>query len=158
MKKMPMMMLLAAPYIFIAVCAAKGLGGSAFITWAVLCVLVYLPNMVYAFLLPRFGYEGRQLLFWNLLLKIVNIPVYVLVILIVLMLHIFILPLAPFLVLIDYSLLLSSSMYGVSGIMECCAKGKLSKKEMLVNIIMQLLFCLDVASALYCYFKVRKDS
>ena len=63
---------------------------------------------------------------------------------------------APFLVLFDYSLLLPSSMYGVSGILACSAKGKLSRKEMTVLLIMQLMFCLDVVSAVYCYFKVRK--
>ena len=73
MKKIPMLLLLAAPYIFIAVCAAKELGGVAFLTWILLCVLIYLPNMIYAFILPGFGYDGKQLLFWSLLLKAVNI-------------------------------------------------------------------------------------
>ena len=156
MKKIPMLLLLAAPYVFIAVCVKKGMGGYVLLAWAFLCVLIYLPNMVYAFILPRLGYEGEQLLFWSLLLKLANIPVYALVILLVLLLHICILPMAPFLVLFDYSLLLPSSMYGVSGILACSAKGKLSRKEMTVLLIMQLMFCLDVVSAVYCYFKVRK--
>lgn len=156
MKKIPMLLLLAAPYIFIMVCAKTGLKGSVLLMWVFLCALVYLPNMVYAFILPRLGYEGEKLLFWSLLLKLANIPVYGLVILLVLLLNIFILPMTPFLVLFDYSLLLPSSMYGVSGILSCHGKGKLSGKERIVHIIMQFMFCLDVASAVYCYVKVKK--
>ncbi len=155
MKKIPMLLLLAAPYLFLAVCAAKGLGGAVFLTWALLCALIFLPNIVYAFILPKLGYRGKQLLFWSLLLKLANIPVYALVILIVLLLHIFILPLVWFLILFDYSLLLPSSMYGVSGIVACCRDGNLSKDRAAANIIMQFIFCLDVVSAAYCYVKVR---
>lgn len=157
MKKIPMVIMMAAPYIFIGTCIGKGLGSEAFTMWKVLCVLVYLPNMVYAFILPKLHYGGKQLLFWSMILKLFNIPVYVLVILIVLLLHILILPLAPFLVLFDYTLLLPSSMYGISGIMASCAKGRMSKKAAVIHIIMQFMFCLDVLSAVYCYFKMRQS-
>lgn len=154
MKRIPMLLLLAAPYIFIAACAAKGT--IAFLTWILLCVLIYLPNMIYAFILPRMGYGGRQLLFWSLLLKVMNIPVFAMIIFFVLLFNIFVLPMAPFLILFDYTLLLPSSMYGVSGLIACCREGKLSKKALVINIIMQFTFCLDVFSAVYGYVKARK--
>lgn len=157
MKRIPMLLMMAAPYIFIGTCIQKGLGSEAFTVWKILCVLIYLPNMIYAFILPKLYCGGRQLLFWGMILKLFNIPVYVLVILIVLMLHILILPLIPFLILFDYMLLLPSSMYGISGIIVSRAEGRMSKKETAVHIIMQFMFCLDVVSAVSCYFKMRKN-
>lgn len=157
MKKIPMLLMIAAPYVFIGICVEKGLGSEAFTMWKVLCVLVYLPNMIYAFILPKLHCDGKQLLFWSMLLKLFNIPVYILVILIVLLLHILILPLIPFLILFDYTLLLPSSMYGISGIVMSRAEGRMSKKAAVIHIIMQFMFCLDVFSAVYCYVKECKN-
>lgn len=85
-----------------------------------------------------------------------NIPVFAMIIFFVLLFNIFVLPMAPFLILFDYTLLLPSSMYGVSGLIACCREGKLSKKALVINIIMQFTFCLDVFSAVYGYVKARK--
>lgn len=157
MKKIPMLLLLAAPYIFLRICVVKGLVGEVFYIWIGMCVLIYLPNMIYAFVLPRLNYSGRQLLFWNMFLKLLNIPVYLLIAFIVMLLHIFIIPMIPFLALFDYTLLLPSTMYGISGIWACYKKGGFSKTAMIVNIILQFLFCLDVFSAVYCYVRARKN-
>ena len=67
-------------------------------------------------------------------------------------------PLLPFLVLFDYSLLLPSSMYGISGIWQNYRKGNFSLAETAVNIILHFFFCADVFSAIYCYVRGRKVS
>lgn len=157
MKKIPMLLLLAAPYLFIISCVTIGLWNEIFYIWIGMCILIYLPNMVYAFVLPKLNYSGRQLLFWNMLLKLLNIPVYLLIAFIVMMLHIFIIPMIPFLVLFDYTLLLPSTMYGISGIWTCYKKGEFSKIAMFINVVMQFVFCLDVFSSIYCYVKARKN-
>ncbi len=123
MKKIPMILLLLAPYIFLGICLSQGLVSTIPVLWFVLFVCILFPNMVYAFLLPKLKYEGKQLLF-----------------------------------LFDYSLLLPSTMYGVSGILNCYRNGKLSKKEAAVHIFAQFMFCFDVFSAIYCYMRVRKSS
>lgn len=158
MKKIPIILLLIAPYIFIGACFAEGLGPAAGVIGLVLWLFVLLPNMVYAFILPKLKFRGEQLLFWNMLLKLCNIPIYLMVFLVVLLLHVLILPLIPILVLFDYLLLLPSTMYGISGIVRCCKEGRLSSKAAVVNIVLQFMFCFDVFSAVYCYIRARRSS
>ncbi len=156
MKKIPMLWLLAAPYLYIIICALKGLTGATLMLWPILFALILLPNMVYAFLLPRRGYTEQQLLFWDMLIKLLYIPVYLLTFTLVLMLHILILPLIPFLFLFDYSLLLASSMYGISGIYRSCQHGRLSKKQGAIHIMLHFFFCFDVFSAICCYVRYQR--
>lgn len=70
MKKIPTILLMLAPYAFIAVFLNFGLTKYVFLLWPILWLVICLPNMVYAFLLPRLGTTPRQLLFWNMVLKL----------------------------------------------------------------------------------------
>lgn len=158
MKKVPIILLLITPYIFVWICFSMGPGTMVPLIWLVLWLLVLLPNMVYAFVLPKLKYGEEQLLFWNMLLKLCNIPIFLMVFFTALLLHVLILPLMPVLILFDYSLLLPSTMYGVSGIVCCCKNGKLTMKEAIVHIVLQFMFCFDVFSAVYCYIRMRKSS
>ena len=127
MKKIPMFLLLLAPYLFLLTVVmtvisengftAKALDTAAGIYLGML-LMILIPNMVYAFILKGHGYELRKLFFWNMLLKLSHIPIYFLVFAAGLFLGLMIvgMMLIPFLVIFDYSLLLSSSMYGISGI------------------------------------------
>lgn len=149
--------MLGAPYVVGVIFFAENaisLNG-AFGASLVLFVIVSLMNMVYAFILPRLGYKGEQLLFWNMILKICNIPIFLAIFFIYMLFHILILPLIPALILFDYLLLLSSTMYGVSGLVYCFNEGKLTRKAFIINVIAQFLFCWDVVSAVYCYIKLR---
>lgn len=160
MKKMPMMLLLIAPYALIVSCFLEqpiitdGISGVGFVLFAAVLLL----NMIYAFMLPHLGFEGKQILFWNMLLKLCNIPVFLLVFLIVLLTHVLILPLIPLLFLFDYFLLLPSTMYGISGMLSCYRSRNLSLTTLIVNAVAQFIFCVDVLSAVYCYMKVRRSS
>lgn len=64
----------------------------------------------------------------------------------------------PFLALFDYSLLLSSSMYGISGLSYVSNRGSLSKKQVIICGICQFIFVLDVLSAIYLFGKSRKET
>lgn len=130
MKKVPMIILLLAPYVFLLICigicmAEKGFTADAIemIGWTFLgmFLLILFPNMIYAFILKRFGYGHRKLFFWNMLI--------------------------PFLVIFDYLLLLPSTMYGVSGLRSLSKTGKASKAGIMINGICQFLFVFDVISA-----------
>ena len=68
MKRIPMILLLVAPGATLATCylADLDLTPGLFVCGAILIL-----NMVYAFLLPRLGFKVKQILFWNLLWKMV---------------------------------------------------------------------------------------
>ena len=140
MKKVPMIILLLAPYVFLLICigicmAEKGFTADAIemIGWTFLgmFLLILFPNMIYAFILKRFGYGHRKLFFWNMLI--------------------------PFLVIFDYLLLLPSTMYGVSVLRSLSKTGKASKAGIMINGICQFLFVFDVISAAYLYIRFRKS-
>ena len=135
-----MIILLLAPYVFLLICigicmAEKGFTADAIemIGWTFLgmFLLILFPNMIYAFILKRFGYGHRKLFFWNMLI--------------------------PFLVIFDYLLLLPSTMYGVSGLRSLSKTGKASKAGIVINGICQFLFVFDVISAAYLYIRFRKS-
>ena len=76
-----MILLLIAPYAIVFLCDQTGLDFSIGL-WIYGALLAF--NMVYAFLLPRLGFNGRQILFWNLLLKLWNIPLVLMILLVTL--------------------------------------------------------------------------
>ena len=76
MKKVPMILLLIAPYAIVFLCDQTGLDFSIGL-WIYGALLAF--NMVYAFLLPRLGFRVKQILFWNLLLKLCHIPLILLI-------------------------------------------------------------------------------
>ena len=155
MKRIPMMLLLVSPYGLLGLLLAENPARILPAGWALVCLLVFLPNMLYAFCLPRLGFSPEQILGWNLVLKLSSIPVYCLVFCAALLMGVFVIPLLPFLVLFDYSLLLPSSMYGISGVKLARRRGLMSRWGSVLHILLQLTFCLDVCSALYLYFTVK---
>lgn len=167
MKKIPMIILLLAPYIFllidIGICVEEnGFTADAIemIGWTFMgmFLLILFPNMIYAFVLKRCGYGYQKLFFWNMLIKLCNIPIYVLVFAagVFAVSMILGIMLIPFLVIFDYFLLLPSTMYGISGLRSLSKMGKSSKAEIVINGICQFLFVFDVISAVCLYIRFRK--
>ena len=167
MKKAPMIILLLAPYIFLLICIGICAGENGFTADAIektgwtflgMFLVILLPNMIYAFVLKRVGYGYQKLFFWNMLIKLCNIPIYVLVFAVGVFAVSMILGimLVPFLMIFDYLLLLPSSMYGISGLSDLSKAGKSSKAEIVINGICQFLFVFDVVSAVYLYIRFRK--
>lgn len=155
MKKIPMIMMLIAPYFLFGMYMAENLQLLSIGLTA--CGIIMVFGAVYAFFLPRMGFSGKQILFWSMLLKICNIPVFLFVFTIGLFLFVVIIPLIPLLVLFDLFLLLSTSMYGINGIIQCGKERCLSKKEVIINIVLHFIFCADVFSSIYCYSESRKN-
>lgn len=154
MKSVPMIAMLFAPWLLLGLYMSENTKAmpAGFIVFAA----VMLFGSVYAFILPRTGCNGTRILFWCMLLKICNIPIFLLIFIISLSLFVVIIPLIPLLFGFDCLLLLSTSMYGISGLVKCRKEGRISTKAMTVNIILQFIFCADVLSAIYCYVKSRK--
>lgn len=162
MKKIPMILLLIAPWAILALCGLAGmdLAPGLFVYGAFL-----LFNMVYAFVLPKLGFNGKQLLFWNLLLKLLHIPVILLILLVLLITTLVggetVLTNAPFVIpamlLACYVLQLSSAMFGISGFIWCGKYGNVSAAGVVASTIVQLIPGVDVIGSILCYIMFRKD-
>ena len=120
--------------------------------------IVSFLSMIYPWLLPRFGYTARQILFWNMLLKLVHIPFFVLICLVCVRRFPLTIPLIIPAMILDYIVLLGSAMYGVNGLRLCRKFDNFSSAAIIVNIVLQFFFCANVISAIYCYVKVRNAS
>lgn len=120
-------------------------------------VAIFISNMIYAFILAKHGESSAVLLFWDMLLKLCNIPFYFVV-----FSFGFLMSLVPKgivitfpLAIIDYLLLLPSSMYGVSGLLQARRERKITTLTAVVNIILHFFFCVDVISAIVMFCIVR---
>ena len=155
MKKLPMIVMMSAPYfllgLFLTDAAALPRGGIAF-------AIVMLLGALYAFYLAKTDCSGHRIVLWCMVLKLCNVPVFLLIFLVAAGFFVMMLPLIPFLVLFDYFLLLSTSMYGISGLLKCGKEGRLSGKAVAMNIVFQFVFCADVLCAVYCCFKTREKA
>lgn len=156
MKNVPMIMLLIMPYVIMGfgswIAEIPNMYG--FIPVAI----ILFGNMIYAFFLPRLGYNGKQILFWNMLLKMCNIPAFLAMFTIgmfMVMLKVDGAGLAMF--VLSYLLLLSSAIYGVNGLISCHKEGIFSGRTLIIHLIAHFIFFTDVASAICCYAKTLKS-
>lgn len=158
MKRIPMILLLAAPGATLAICylAELDLMPGLFICGA---ILVF--NMVYAFLLPKLGFSGKQILFWNLLLKLCQLPLILLILLFTLVMAMVggerIGSVVIVVLLSCYLIQLSSAVFGISGFRWCRKYGTLSKAGMIASSIAQFIPCVDVIGSILCYIMFRKE-
>ena len=162
MKKVPMIALLIVPYATLIICYQASLD----ITVG-LCVYgaLLLFNMVYAFLLPRLGFKVKQILFWNLLLKLCNIPLILLILVFTLVMMMVggegIRDEVSSMVLVAWLscclIQLSSVVFGISGFRWCRKYGTLSKAGVIASSIVQFIPCVDVIGSILCYIMFRKE-
>lgn len=120
-------------------------------------IVIGIANAVYAILMVRHGTPSHELLFWDMLLKLCHIPFYVLIFIFgVVMVLVPMGFLTAFLLIpLDYSILLSSSVYGICGLVQARRENRLSERAAVVNGVLHFLFCADVVSAVYSYWKGR---
>ena len=132
MKKIPMILLLIVPYAIYFLCDLL------YMDFAIgLCIYgaILIFNMVYAFLMPKLEFSGKQLLFWNLLIKLCHIPLVVIILFVVLMASLIggdaMRDAVPSMILIAfagcYVLQLSSAMFGISGFLWLHRNDKLTR-------------------------------
>ena len=161
MKKLPMILLLIAPYAIYFLCDRINMDFSIGL-YIYGAILIF--NMVYAFLMPKLKFNGRQLLFWNLLIKLCNIPLVVIIFLVVLMTSLIggeaVHDAVPSMILIVfagcYMLQLSSAMFGISGFLWLRKNDKLTRKDVAFCTAAQLIPVVDVLGSVVCYFMFRK--
>ena len=162
MKKVPMILLLIAPYAILFLCDQTGLDFSIGL-WIYGALLAF--NMAYAFLLPRLGFSGKQILFWNLLLKLCNIPLILLIFVVTLVMMMVggegirdeAASMALIALLSCCLIQLSSVVFGISGFRLCRKYGTLSKAGVIASSIAQLIPCVDVIGSFLCYIMFRRE-
>lgn len=155
MKNVPMLAMLAAPYLLMGHFLSANTKGFSVVL--AVFVIVMLLGALNAFRLLRLGYDGRRLLFWCMLMKLCNIPIFCLIFIMVIGFFPLLIPVLPFLFLFDGLLLLSTSMYGINGLLACGRECSFDKKTIIVNMVLQLIFCTDVFSSVYCYIRARAN-
>lgn len=155
-KKLPMVVLAAVPYLYLAGVAAVGLNSTAFSVWLVIFLLLEVPNVAYAFLWPRWGGTVEGLLFWNMVIKLCHIPFFLLLTAAVVVLNVYLLPLVPFLFVLAYTLVLSSSAYGFSALRLAVRQGRLDSLQAAGHIFWQCMFCSDVVDAVCCWRRLGR--
>lgn len=161
-KRILPILLIISPYIYVSIFVFKLMKFAKFLPIISLLIVaaVFIPNIIYAFVIARHGESSTSLLFWDMLLKLCNVPIYIIV-----FIFGFIIALFPkgfivtfFLVIFDYILLIPSSMYGVSGLLQARREGKITTAAAVGNIVLHFLFCTDVISAVVMYCAVKKKA
>lgn len=170
MKKYLPFILMAWPYLLFAssVMFPDGFGGIIDIVlvlaYIILTIPVYVLNIRNA--LTYSGNEAAlKLAFYDMMIKLIHIPFYLCVVVIGLLCimamvvpaFVFVSPtIVMMLFLIDWFLMLTSSMYGISAAMKSSEEGLISKKAALLYGIFHCLFVTDVISAVILYWKIKR--
>ena len=161
-KKLPMLLLVTVPYATLIICYQASLDILPGV-WAYGALILF--NILYAFLLPKLGFHGRQLLFWNLVLKLCNIPLVALIRLFALVMVMVGGTRLPYegwsVVWISLAVLfvirLSSAAFGISGFRWFRKYRTMSKAGMVAASVVQMIPGVDVISSVLCYIMFRKD-
>ena len=157
-----MILLLIVPYAVLIICYQLTLDMTIGVG---LYGALLLFNLVYAFRMPGLGFNGKQILFWNLLLKLGNIPLVNLI-------RVFTLVMVMaggermkdksvsmvwIALLVLFLVRLSSAVFGISGFRWCRKYGTLSKAGVIASSVVQFIPCVDVIGAILCYIMFRKE-
>lgn len=163
MKKIPMLLQLIVPHV-ILICGFAAMDITVGITYFYGLILIF--NMAYAFLLPKLGFDGRGILFWNLLLKLCNIPVVLCIMLFALMMTLIggknlgndVAIMFKIVFCVCYVLQLSTSVFGLSGLLWYRKQGLLSVKSVISRTLVQLIPLIGIWGSVYCYISLRKSA
>lgn len=166
-KRIPTILLLISPYLLILI---EGIYNKYYynltefplkiiiLIYFIFIAAIFIPNMAYAFVLAKHGESSTSLLFWDMILKLCNIPIYV-----VIFIYGFIMAIVPpgivitlLLVIFDYILLLPSSMYGISGLIKANGEGKITTSAAVISIVLHFFFVTDVICAIIMFCTLKE--
>ncbi len=130
------------------------------IIWVILFVAFLISNIIFVALSVFKGIKSEFFLFWNMLLKLFNIPIYLLIFFIYI---VFVsLPgvviFTPFFFAFDYMLLILTSIYGIGGLVQARREKKITTSATLVFSVLHFVFCADVICAVIAFCKVKSKS
>lgn len=163
MKKLPMILLLAAPYVLLPILYLTNAG----LTVGVLIYgILLLCGAVYAFLLPKLGFQGKQLLFWNMLFKLGLIPFVLFVMLFVLTMALIggaaqrvdVPPMLGVGFLVCYLPQVTMAAYGLSGFIWYCKRGLMPVPGVIFGTLAQLIPVAGLPCSIICYSLLRSKT
>lgn len=129
-----------------------------------LTLVVYILNIWNAFTYPR-EEMGKELAFYDMVAKLVHIPFYLCVFILGIILvlamvvpgMVFVSPIViTILAVIDFFLMVTSSMYGINAAFKLSKNGILTTSTAVLYSVLHLIFVADVISAVLLYRKSRK--
>ena len=133
------------------------------ILYTLFTVIVYVGNIINAFKYSAEDYH--KLAFYNMIIKLAHIPFYLLVFLVGVMFVLsavvpaltFITPFIIFcLFIIDFFLMLTSSMYGINALIKARKEKIMTRKYTFVHILFHFLFVADVISSIILYSSLKR--
>lgn len=118
-----------------------------------ICTLVYMP-----FCLAK-GWGARQTAFFNMLIKLVQIPAYlaIFVLGVLFFITIFTYAFSVFFVLFDCITIFLTGLVGLTANLRLYKEHKCSGSFAALNSVCQFVFCIDVISAVVVYICSRKE-
>lgn len=165
-KKLPIF-LAVWPYMFFGVYLIKN--GKVFnlfiVVYSILTIAMYILNIIYACRLNGAG-SHNQLAFWDMFLKLVHLPFYLLTLLIGAFIfisietpsEIYVGSIFVFcLILADLFLMSISSIYGINALLRARKKKAISTAFMILHSILHCIIVSDVISAVILFLKLRKQ-
>lgn len=169
LKKILPVTLLLWPYVFLIPFLA-GSGNEEFFSafvwiYVVMTAVVYILNIINAFL-DKGEDAGYRLAFWNMLIKLLHIPFYVLVFFLGVLLFVsMVVPalvfLSPIMIamlfVIDMFLMITSSMYGVNALLWAVKQGEVSKTYAVIFGILHFFFVMDIISAICVFARMKRE-
>lgn len=161
------LLLIFCPYIFLLMIFLSDENNfdSLLVTYLLFTTVIYILNIINACKINEEN-DFYNLAFWNMLIKLIHIPFFILIFIIgMIFLMAMVVPalfiISPIICFIlaclDYILILVSSSYGINAITKMRNENILSKKEAVIYIIMHFIFVLDVISAIIIFIKTKKQ-
>ena len=130
------------------------------LSFAALIVISIICSLIYVVLGLCRKWDSRETAFISLLIKVLQIPSYVLIFGIgcIFILTIFTYAISFILVIFDCLTIFITGLTGLLSVTRCYRDGKLTKLFAFVCGFCQFIFCIDVISAAVVYVKARSKS
>ncbi len=124
----------------------------AFTAISLICTLIYMP------LCFTKEWDARQTAFFNMLIKLIHIPSYLVIFILGLLffITIFTFAFSIFFMIYDAVTIFITGLVGLSANIRLYKEHKCSQGFAVINSILQFVFCVDVVSAVIVYINSRK--
>ena len=126
----------------------------------VFCLIAVVLSITFFLLSIRKNWNPVSLAKYAMVIKWMQVPAYIAILVfgLILAITLFTIPIAILFVLIDCLTLLLTGLLTISAAVNTMRQGIFQRKEILLIIILQFVFCLDVFATTVFYRKLRKHS
>lgn len=157
MRKISAVMIALAPYL-LAVSVYLAIETDRF-AWVGAGLAVYfcllITGVILTILCRKSDADTQALLLTGAILKLIHIPFHVVVFLVSFITFPFVILILPVILVIEYALLLSSSLPGILALL--LRRKENGKPSLIVHLVFHFVFCLDVVSAIILLFTAKEN-